>query len=228
MPEPFQLERDRAYRAILTVLSNERQEPTAPLSERKLAMSLGVGRTPVREAFRDLARDGVLEVRPARGPFVRRLETTELKELYEVRQSLEGLAARLAAQWGPTPALDEYGKHMRKVLDDIDAFDLAEVHRHGVDFHLEVIRASRNSYLLKTYEPMRLKFAIVLNLLLHYDDDRVREAVQEHYDIYDAIRRGDGDEAERNIRDHLAKGFVARARRADAGPDAGQIEVAAQ
>ncbi|MDD9875983.1 MAG: GntR family transcriptional regulator [Magnetovibrio sp.] len=192
----MKLERDRAYTAILTRLSNVRRDPTAPLSERKLAESLGVGRTPVREAFRDLARDGVLEVLPARGTFVRRLDIAELRELYEVRQALEGLAARLAAQRGPTPALDAYGAHMREVIDDTDAFELAEVHRHGVDFHLEIIRSSGNSYLLKTYEPMRLKFAIVLNLLLHYDDDRVREAVREHYSIYDAIRRGDGDDVE--------------------------------
>ena len=203
------------------MLSEGGHDAAAPLSERKLAESLGVGRTPVREALRDLARDGVLEVRPARGTFVHRLDTEELRELYEVRQSLEGLAARLAAERGPTQALTEYGEHMRRILDDPSAFDLAEIHRHGVAFHLEVIRASGNSYLLRTYEPMRLRFTIVLNLLLHYDDNRVREAVQEHYEVFDAIRRGDGDAAEYNIRKHLAQGLAARTRFADdlASPD---------
>ena len=184
----------------------------APLSERKLAESLNVGRTPVREALRSLARDGVVEVRPARGTFVRQFSANDMREIYQVRQPLEGLAARLAAENGPTPELEAYGAAFRETIDDLDSVDLKRTHDHGAAFHLEVFRAAANGYLLKTYEPMRLKFGTAMRLPRHFDHDRVRTAVSEHLDIYEAIERGDGDGAERYMCAHLAQGLTARIR----------------
>ena len=63
MAVTLQLERDRAYRGLLDLILGGGVDPDTPLSERKLAVSLEIGRTPVREALRDLARDGILEVR---------------------------------------------------------------------------------------------------------------------------------------------------------------------
>ena len=98
----LQLERDRAYRGLLELILGGEVDLDTPLSERKLADSLEIGRTPVREALRDLARDGILEVQPARGTFVRPLTIEDVQEIYEVRHSLEGLAARLAIESGLT------------------------------------------------------------------------------------------------------------------------------
>src|SRR5688572_2334190 len=71
-----------------------------PLSERSLADAIGLGRMPVREALRDLARDGVVVTEAARGTFVRRLSAEEIGELCEVRLAIEGFAARVAAEKG--------------------------------------------------------------------------------------------------------------------------------
>jgi DNA-binding GntR family transcriptional regulator len=101
MAEVFRFERERAYRGIVDFLLSGLAHPGGPLSERKLSDSLAIGRTPVREALRDLARDGLLDVSPARGTYLRTFTAEDVREIYEARQGLEGLAAELAATRGP-------------------------------------------------------------------------------------------------------------------------------
>lgn len=208
----IQLERDRAYRGLLDLILGGGVDPGTPLSERKLAHSLEIGRTPVREALRDLARDGIIEVRPARGTFVCQLSIEDVQEIYEVRHSLEGMAAFLAAERGPTPELIAYGHKFRGMIDDPQAHDPAETYETGAEFHLEVFRSARNRQLLKIYEPLRLRFRVALRLPRYYDHDRVRESVREHLAILEAIERGDGQAAQRLICDHLSKGLEVRTR----------------
>jgi len=207
-----QLERDRAYRGLLDLFLGGGVDLEAPLSERKLADSLDMGRTPVREALRDLARNGVVEARPARGTFVRQLSSHDIREIYEVRQSLEGLAARLAAAKGGSSALAAYGPRFKEMIARPDGFDLAETYEFGAAFHLEVFRAAGNTYLLGLYEPMRLQFSVALGLPRYYDPDWVRQSVSEHLEILQAIESGDGDQAAVLISDHLGHGMSVRAR----------------
>ena len=212
MSVALQLERDRAYQGLLDLIIGGGVDPDTPLSERKLAVSLEIGRTPLREALRDLARDGILEVRPARGTFVRHLSIEDVQEIYEVRHSLEGMAAFLAAERGPTPELEAYGPIFRGMIDDPRVHDPSEIYETGAVFHLEVFRSARNRQLLKIYEPLRLRFRVALGLPRYYDHDRVRESVNEHLAILEAIERGDGQAAQRLICDHLTKGLEVRTR----------------
>jgi DNA-binding GntR family transcriptional regulator len=212
MSVALQLERDRAYRGLLDLISSGGVNPDTPLSERGLADSLAIGRTPVREALRDLARDGILEIRPARGTFVRHLSIEDVQEIYEVRHSLEGMAAFLAAERGATAELKAYGPKFRHMIDDPQAHDPAEIYETGAEFHLEVFRSARNRQLLQIYQPLRLRFRVALGLPRYYDHARVRESVEEHSTILDAIERGDGQTAQRLICDHLSKGLEVRTR----------------
>lgn len=212
MAVALQLERDRAYRGLLDLILGGGVGLDTPLSERKLAESLEIGRTPVREALRDLARDGIIEVRPARGTFVRPLSIEDVQEIYEVRYSLEGMAALLAVERGPTPELKAYGPKFRDMIDNPRAHDPAETYEMGAEFHLEVFRSARNRQLLKIYEPLRLRFRVAFGLPRYYDHDRIYESVSEHLAILEAIESGDGQAAQRLIRDHLSKGLETRTR----------------
>ena len=212
MSVALQLERDHAYQGLLDLIMGGGVDPDTPLSERKLAVSLEIGRTHLREARRDLARDGILEVRPVRRTFVRHLSIEDVQEIYEVRHSLEGMAAFLSAERGPTPELIAYGPKFCDMIDDPRAHDPAEIYETGAEFHLEVFRSARNRQLLKIYETLRLRFRLALHLPSYFDHDQVRESVQEHLAILEAIERGDGQAAQRLICDHLSKGLEVRAR----------------
>ena len=208
----YQFERDRAYRLLLDRILSGEIGTDAPLSERKLADALQMGRTPIREALRDLARDGILESRPARGTFVRGLDMDEIREIYEVRYAIEGMAAYLAATRGATEELKAYGPRFREMIDHPDRFDLAEIYEYGAAFHIDVFHAARNANLFQIYEPLRLRFRVALGLPRHYDHERVVQSVQEHLDILAAIEAGDGQTAQQLICDHLAEGLDARTR----------------
>jgi len=212
MSVEFQLERDRAYKLLLDQILTDQVELETPLSERKLADSLQIGRTPIREAIRDLVRDGVLEARPARATFVRRLSLEDVREIYEVRYALEGMAAFLAAERGATAALEAYGPRFREMIDHPERFDAAGTYDFGAEFHLEVFRAARNRNLMQIYKPLRLRFRVALGLPRFYDHDRVQSSVQEHLAVLDAIEARDGRQARQLMCDHLVQGLDARMR----------------
>jgi DNA-binding GntR family transcriptional regulator len=212
MSVEFQLERDRAYRLLLDQILTNQIEAETPLSERKLADTLQIGRTPIREAIRDLVRDGVLEARPARGTFVRQLSLEDVREIYEVRYALEGMAAFLAAERGPTAALTAYGPRFREMMEHPDRIDAAAMYDCGAEFHLDVFRAARNRNLMQIYEPLRLRFRVALGLPRFYDHDRVHSSVPEHLTVLRAIESRDGQKAQQLMCDHLARGLDARMR----------------
>jgi DNA-binding GntR family transcriptional regulator len=211
MPVP-DFERNRAYQLLLESILSGRFPSDAPLSERKLSDIFGIGRTPVREALRDLVRDGLLEVKPARGTFVRRLSVLDLREIYQVRQPLEGLAAALAAKCGPTAELSATRDVFEKMAAEPEAFDPGYVYGFGAEFHNEVFRAAQNRVLVETYKPLRLRCRAALALPQYYDHQRVWRSVAEHLKILDAIEAGDADTAHDEICAHLSRGLEARIR----------------
>lgn len=210
MPDSFVLESDRAYQQILELILGDELDATQPLSERKLADSLEMGRTPVREAIRRLTREGLVEVRPARGTYVRRLTLREVEEIYEARIGIESMAAFLAAQRGPTEAFRKFRDTFEEMIAAPDQFDLHETHAFGQAFHVEMFRASQNRFLLELYEPLRLRHRVALGLPRMYNHDWVLQSVKEHHAILDTIERRDADGARRLICEHLAKGLEVR------------------
>lgn len=210
MPETKSLEKEKAYGRLLDAILRGDISPDAPLSERKLADSLGIGRTPVREAVKDLVREGVLEAHPTRGTFVRRLSLQDVQEIYQVRYAIEGLAAFLAAERGPSQALSDFGPGFRTAIAAPDTCDVADLYDHGAAFHLEIFRCAGNRNLLEIYRPIRLRFRIALGLPRHHDPDRVFDSAREHLEILDAIEARNGALAQKLICRHLQKGLEVR------------------
>src|SRR5215208_6955510 len=87
-----------AYEQVREAILQGEFAPGAPLFEVHLASQMGMSRTPVREALKVLARDGFVQAVPSRGYIVPRRSMDDLRELFELRESLEGTAARCAAQ----------------------------------------------------------------------------------------------------------------------------------
>lgn len=212
MPNDENSEKNKAYAGVLDAILSGAFASDVPLSERKLSESLGIGRTPVREAIKDLVREGVLEAHPTRGTFVRPLTLRDVQEIYQVRYAIEGLAAFLAAERGPTPKLSDYGQRFRDVIADPSRASVAEVYDHGAEFHLEVFRCAGNRNLLEIYRPIRLRFRIALGMPRYHQPDRVFESVREHLEILEAIEAGDGEQAQKLMCDHLHKGLEVRTR----------------
>ena len=193
---------DRAYYAIREWIVTLELAPGSVVSERDMMERLGVGRTPVREALRDLAREQLVEVFPRRGIFVSTVDVGDIAGLSEVRRVLESQAARHAAERrneadraGTVALLDELVRTAGS-LDERGLIDLDQrIHRH-------VYRCTHNPFLEATLEEY---YVLTLRIWFLALDrvERLDAAVHEHHEILEAIRDGDADRAEEAMRRHI-------------------------
>lgn len=212
MSDTTVFERDRAYQRLSGLILNGELDTNTPLSERKLSEFLNIGRTPVREAIKRLTREGLVEVRPARGTYVRQLTLHDIEEIYEARFGIEGIAAYLAAERGPTPAFVDYKAKFSAMIANPSDFDLTEIHECGQRFHVEIFEAARNKTLMEIYKPLRLKHSFALRLPRIYDHSWVIASVREHLDVLEAIEQRDPVKARSLVCDHLMRGLEVRSR----------------
>jgi hypothetical protein len=98
MSENYTFEPDRAHHLLRELVMAGVLDPEQPLSEPNLAYSLAVGHTPVREAIKRTTGEGLVEVRPAGGTYIRQITRADVLEIYEVRYGVEGIAPNLAAE----------------------------------------------------------------------------------------------------------------------------------
>ncbi|WP_028225705.1 GntR family transcriptional regulator [Paraburkholderia ferrariae] len=202
-PTTVALDRDTTYAALKSLLLSGEIAPGEALSERALSERFGVSRTPVREAIRTLANDGLLEIVPMRGTFVKQLSVSDLREIHEARLALEGMAAWLAAQRGATPALRECADRLRAMAAPRARVDVDAAQQVGWQFHEAMFAAANNARLLDMYHGLRVQNGLALQRIPHYDPKRTREAIREHLAIFDAIAEGRPDDAQRAVWDHL-------------------------
>lgn len=207
-----ELQREIAYRKILDRIVSDELPSGEPLSERGLSDMLGIGRMPIREAIRELARDGVLEIIPVRGTFVRAITIEQIHELFDVRQALECLAAQRAAENGPTPELAEFRQALEQTRAPGDGTDIDDTYAVGMEFHVELVRASRNALLIEMYMPLRVKHRTLMRLARFYDQDWVKKGVEDHLSILDAIEAGDGAAARKCMSEHLERSYQSKIR----------------
>lgn len=205
-----QLERERAYDNLIRLILGGNFAPGEPLSERRLSERLGIGRTPVREALRDLERSGLVEVLPARGTFVKTPSLSDLREIYEIRYALEGMAAFTAAKRGATPELLSFKKKFEELARNPETTSAAEIDELGTLFHLKIIEATGNKALLKLFRHFRLPFLLEGGLVSASRVAVVQQLVDEHMGILDAIAAGETSKAQRLMCQHLATGWRMR------------------
>lgn len=210
MQDEKTLDRDTAYDQLVNLILSGKLSDSTPISERGLAALLNLGRTPIREAIRDLIREGVFESHAARGTFIRAPSLQDMREIYQVRFAIEGLACILAAEHEPTAELKQYRDEFRVALQAPEKFDIAQLHDHGAEFHVEIFRSAKNRTLLDIYRPIRLRFRIAFGLPRHRSPKRVMESVREHLNILTAIEQADGQRAQQLMCDHLQRGLAYR------------------
>lgn len=200
---------NQAYGKIRSLIIKGELPVGEPLSERGLAERLSIGRMPVREAIKELAREGLVRSFQGRGTFIRQLTFAELRDIFETRQGLEGIAARLASLRGVTPELKQLGKRMRALREEPE-FDIDEAKRVGKEFHRELMVASRNLQLIKIYDDLDAQIELSLRPHALYQPVRSRKSNSDHLAILDSVEKGEAERAENRMRTHLAEGLAVR------------------
>ena len=176
--------------------------PGARIAERELCDRFGISRTPLREALKVLASEGLVELLPHRGARVTRLSAPELRDAFEVVAALEGLAGELACRRIDAAALAEIEALHAEMAGHYRRGDLAAYFACNQAIHEAINRAAGNQQLSELY-------ALVSNrvrrarYLANHSPERWAEAMREHDAILDALRRRDGPACHALLRAHL-------------------------
>lgn len=200
---------DEASRVIRDMILTGKLLAGTRLRQADLADQMEISRTPLRESLMKLEQEGLVEVLPRGGFRVVELKLEEAVELYDVREVLDGLAARLVAQRAVEQGLKGLHVRMRKMEKCVATKNAHEWFIHHVAFHGELYQASRNSRLQGLISTVCLSIQRFHPLLLT-TPNRLKEAFLEHQEIFKAIQAQDPERAERLARLHIAnaKGIV--------------------
>ena len=183
--------------------------PGARVPERELCVELGVSRTPLREALKVLAAEGLVELFPNRGARVRQFTAQDVREFFELLAAMESAAGRLACTRITNAEISEierlhyemYGHYMRR--------ELPSYFRLNQAIHASIVAAARNDALRSSHNGLtgRMRqFRYSANTIAR---DRWGEAMREHEDMLDALRRRDANGLATILFEHLMKKFEA-------------------
>jgi DNA-binding GntR family transcriptional regulator len=196
--------RDQAYAALKQAITEAdiySQPHELRLDERQLSRSLGVSRTPIREAMTLLEQEGFLRTVPRRGIFIVRKTKRQIVEMIEMWAALESMAARLAT----LNASDAEIATLRTMFDEFrnstPAEHIDEYSDANIAFHQAIIRLSGSHLMGKTIENLFIHVRAMRRLTISRSD-RAARSIVDHMRIIEALEGRDTELAERLVRDH--------------------------
>lgn len=176
--------------------------PGDAIDEKALCARFGISRTPLREALKVLHNEGLVELVPSRGCFVKQLDGDELHELFPVMAVLEGLCARAVAERCVPADLERLEALHKRLEAYAAAGDIDHYYEVNFEFHQALQELSRNRWLQRTVTDLRQ----ILRLARHTQltvKGRLKESLQEHRNLMEAFRRQDPDAVEQTMKEHL-------------------------
>jgi DNA-binding GntR family transcriptional regulator len=191
-----------AYEQIRRLLLDAQVKPGEALSEYQLAKALHVSRTPIREALRQLEREGLVRSIPQKGVLVQELFPQDIVEIYVIRELLEGFAARVAALALSDEATRELSESMEVAARALSEGRVDEALESDERLHTMITTATRNRRLDQILATLDDQVHRLRHLSAQVPG-RLESTIHEHMEIAEAIRRRDPDEASQAMVRHL-------------------------
>ena len=195
---------EKAYHEIKNAIIHRQFEPGACISEREMSERLGIGRTPVRDAMKQLSYEGWFYTMPGSGMVVADYDYKDMEESFLVRGQLDALAVTMCAN-AVTPEMLlslEYPLNACELA--LNRKDYLANTQHDADFHIRCVEASGNKYLANIYQII-MGHVPKSNYLQVENEPFAWRSLEEHRSIFAAIREGDAVLAERYTREHIER-----------------------
>lgn len=177
-------------------------EPGEKVREKLLTEQFGVSRTPLREALKVLAAEGLLELIPNRGAVITRQSADELDEVFSVLAALEGLAGELAAKAASDKELARISKMTRELRQSYENADRPTYFRINQAIHRAILEAASNDTLTRSHELVAFRVQRA-RYQANLTAERWRVAVEEHEAIAEALEARDAERSAALMRAHL-------------------------
>jgi len=205
MLQTQQSKKHQAYEYIKGMILSNHPRLKDSFTELSLSQALGMGRTPIREALNLLEKDGLIHLIPNKGFILKRISSDDLIRLYQVREVLDGLAAKQAALGIDTSELERIeNKYLRGRQSD-----WGSARELSSELHPLIYRSCGNSYLVETYESLRLKIDLGMNSLWQLwrgsgSTDLMERRNREHIEIIQCLKERNAEGAERMSKGHIS------------------------
>jgi len=195
------------YALIRQGITSGRFVPGQRLSERELAGKYGVSRTPIREAFRHLIQEGLVVYKPNSGYRIIPLSEELAQHILVVRETLESIAARLAALRDPKGTAEAMAKTLPRARCAYREGQLSELITANQGFHQALVENSGNPVLSAMYHTLQGYIGLMMSFSLSWPR-RPLETIREHGEIIRALKSGDPDAAEKATRRHVRSAYA--------------------
>lgn len=172
------------------------------LVENELQRNFGVSRTPIRESFRILEKNGFIITIPRKGTFVRRMTRKYIEENFPIRAALEGLAARLAVEHLGTQEIEQMKTALSSMAKAAAKNDFRSYLKYHFDYHMVYIHASENDSLIGILENM-MRHAVWFRFAYLWHQENFKNAIQVHQKILNLFIKKDADQLETLVKDHI-------------------------
>lgn len=194
--------RSRVFAQIENDILNGKYKPGDSLIETKLSEELGVSRTPVREAIRQLELEGLVQTIPNKGAIVKGITLQDIEDIYTIRMMIEGLAARWAAQKITDEELEELKEAVELEEFYTNKNDSEHLLMFDSKFHEIIFRASKSKPLMHMLRTFHHYVQRARNISMS-SPERARMVLEEHRKILEAIERRDPERAEMLTNQHV-------------------------
>lgn len=198
----------RVYDTVKEKISTFQLKPGTRLVEEQIAEEVGVSRTPVREALNRLGQEGLVKIFPKWGSYVREIDLEEIREVFDLREVLEGMAARVAASRISEKEIVE----LKRFCQECDHFGKRNGSfelqlKSDMKFHELLVRASRNKRLQKIVGLFNIQVRNfrIFNPLPPGKKIPISGTTKEHSEIIKALSEHNPDLAEKATREHIRK-----------------------
>lgn len=219
---------EQAAIRLRTLIIHGELAPEAPINESDLSEALGISRTPLREALKLLASEGLIELRPNRSARVSPMRPQEIEELFEAAGGIERIAAELAASRATPRDLQRLRNLQERMERFYETGKLAEYFELNQQIHRFIVACARNSALKATHDWLlaRVERARFFALSSQY---RWNESVIEHRAILKALETRDSEKAGQLLDTHIRRtgGVVRNVLHQRMQPEAAAISPAA-
>jgi DNA-binding GntR family transcriptional regulator len=193
---------EQVAQKLRQMLVEGRIAPGAKLNERELCGSLDVSRTPLREAIKMLAAEGLVELVPNRGAIAIKLEEADIRHAFEVMAGLEAMSGELAAERVTQEELAEIRAMHYEMLAAYTRRDLPAYYGLNARIHRAINAAAKNPVLTETYDRVNTRLQ-ALRFLSNQDGEKWKAAMREHELMVEALARRDGAAMRKVLTSHL-------------------------
>ena len=187
-----------AYNSIKEMILNGELKTGEPIVERKLCDSLGISRTPIRAAFTELSKEGLVDLVEGRGVFVSKIRFEDMIEVYDIREALECMSISLMTERITSEEL----ANLEKIVGRMKSLSGSKFMALDMELHTTMAVYSKNKRLAQLvatiYSPIRLMAATAQN-----DPDLCATALNEHQEILKAVTNRDVEAAVDAMRRHI-------------------------